>query len=58
MEQLPDFRQEYFPALEAVNNHFQHLHGLLQIREQELEKQIIEVYKGSFEPISRLVCIV
>ena len=39
----------------VINNHFQQLHGLLQIIEQELEKHIIEVYKNSFEPISKLV---
>ena len=54
-EQLPDFRREYFPALERVNDHFQHLHGILQIREQDLERQIIDIYKNSFEPIAKLV---
>jgi len=51
----PDLRKETQPAFTEMKAHFQHLHGILQVREQALEQMIIDTVKAGLDPYTNLV---
>ncbi|XP_053397741.1 RING finger protein 17-like isoform X2 [Mercenaria mercenaria] len=51
---VPDFKKEMSGVLEDVRAHFQHLHGILQIREHALEQQVLHVVREGLQPIEKL----
>ena len=54
---LPDRKKEVGPVLEEVSKYFQYLHGVLQVREHQLQQEIFNVFKAEIEPVEKLVRI-
>ncbi|KAL4233198.1 Ring finger protein [Mactra antiquata] len=51
---LPDYKKELVPILDGMRVHFQQLHGLLQLREQEMEQVILQSVKKGVGPFETL----
>ncbi|XP_052810879.1 RING finger protein 17-like [Mya arenaria] len=51
---VPDCQREIRPVLHDLRAHFHYLHGLLQVREHELERHVLQVSRQQLKPLEDL----